>query len=145
MFRKETGILTHFSRAVLGKLSPSEFRDGLRALNIGISATQIESLLKQADSDGDGLVDYYEFAEQVGAVSRAKAASHSLAHSAVKHMERPNDNPSASSPKKVMPRWVAVLVLVAVLIPWRQTGCGLRAPSPRLRVNALRASLRLVV
>ena len=89
----------------VGSIDPQEFRDGLRGLNIGISTSQVESLLSLVDSDGDGVVDCasdtfanlflfelrhrlticevqsdYEFAEQVGGIRRAEAASHSLAH-----------------------------------------------------------------
>ena len=34
------------------------------------------------DSDGNGVIDYYEFAEQVGGMRRATAASKSLAKKA---------------------------------------------------------------
>ena len=39
-------------------------------------------LLRMVDSDGNGVIDYYEFAEQVGGMRRATAASKSLAKKA---------------------------------------------------------------
>ena len=48
-------------------ISRHEFIEGLRQLNVGLSATQIEDVLAHADKDGDGRIEYSEFVRQFGA------------------------------------------------------------------------------
>ena len=59
-------------------IDPSEFRQGLKALDLGLHDNQITGLLSVIDSDGNGQIDYFEFAESFG-MRRATAASKSLA------------------------------------------------------------------
>lgn len=53
-----------------GVIDEGEMRKGLARLNIGLSAQQVEDLLAVIDRDGNGLVDYSEFAKQFGDTPR---------------------------------------------------------------------------
>ena len=58
-----------FDRDGDGVISRHEFIEGLRQLNVGLSATQIEDVLAHADKDGDGRIEYSEFVRQFGAAT----------------------------------------------------------------------------
>ena len=48
-----------------GKLTPLEFRNGVRKLGLGLSSRDIDNILARLDSNADGLIDYEEFAHKL--------------------------------------------------------------------------------
>ena len=46
-----------------GVLSREEFREGLHGMDIGLSDLDIDMVIKEADEDGNGVIDYNEFSE----------------------------------------------------------------------------------
>ena len=56
-----------FDRDGDGVISRHEFIEGLRSLELGLSATQMEDVLTLVDKDGDGRIEYSEFVRQFGA------------------------------------------------------------------------------
>ena len=58
----------------IGVISRPELKDGLRQLNMGLSATQIDDVLTFVDKDGDGQINYFEFVRQFGDHQTAGAA-----------------------------------------------------------------------
>mmetsp|Transcript_2004 Transcript_2004/g.6067 ORF Transcript_2004/g.6067 Transcript_2004/m.6067 type:complete len:614 (-) Transcript_2004:3-1844(-) len=57
-----------------GKVSREEMREGLSKLNLGLNKAQINAMIKRADADGSGEIDYNEFRHifEVGKVADAK-------------------------------------------------------------------------
>ena len=49
-----------------GSISSVEFGEGMEALGVGITGRQVEDLLALLDRDGDGSIDYREFASEFG-------------------------------------------------------------------------------
>ena len=58
-----------FDRDGDGVISRYEFGSGLRQLNLGLSAAQMDDVIAHVDKDGDGQIDYAEFVRQYGAPS----------------------------------------------------------------------------
>ena len=54
-------VFVTFDRNNSGKLSRAEFRNALEHLKLNLSTYDIETLLVEADSNKDGLIDYNEF------------------------------------------------------------------------------------
>ena len=54
-------------------VSHEEFRTGVSSLNPNIDRESIASLIDVMDKDGDGEIDYLEFAKQYGSASTAPA------------------------------------------------------------------------
>ena len=62
-------------------IDAEEFRRGLKKLDIALTERQIDGLLRAMDVDGDGQIDYFEFAKQYG-VQRGQAAKQLLSRKA---------------------------------------------------------------
>ena len=68
-----------FDRDGDGVISRHEFIEGLRSLELGLSATQMEDVLTLVDKDGDGRIEYAEFVRQFGAPRlETKRSGHDL-------------------------------------------------------------------
>ena len=55
-----------FDRDGDGTISPMEFSDGLRALNVNLPPSKIQDIVSVMDKDRNGNIDYREFARQFG-------------------------------------------------------------------------------
>ena len=78
--RKRVDLLEAFSQFDKDgnhSIDTDEFRQGLLGLNLGLTDTQVSALQRAIDTDGNGQVDYFEFAEQFG-MRRAQAAKQLL-------------------------------------------------------------------
>ena len=62
-----------FDRDGDGTISPMEFSDGLRALNVNLSPTKIQDIVSVMDKDRNGNIDYREFARQFGGSSQGSS------------------------------------------------------------------------
>ena len=62
-----------FDRDGDGTISPMEFSDGLRALNVNLSPTKIQDIVSVMDKDRNGNIDYQEFARQFGGSSQGSS------------------------------------------------------------------------
>ena len=60
-------------------IDPAELSAGLKRVMPGLTAEQLDWLLQVCDTDHNGVIDFFEFAEQVGGMRRAAAAAESLA------------------------------------------------------------------
>ena len=57
-----------------GKISQEEYKLALKALDSGISDTEVAKAFQSIDSDGDGFVDFKEFMEMYNAGGGVKAS-----------------------------------------------------------------------
>ena len=89
------------------RIDQRELEKGLHRLMPGLAATQMEWLIEVCDSDGDGAIDFYEFADHVGGMRRAAAASHSLARKSAQFWGE--ESPRSKSPSP--PRFSAEEIL----------------------------------
>ena len=55
-----------------GTISTDELRELLDALNINVSDHDIETLMRQADTDSNGLIEFDEFVKSAGLWTRIK-------------------------------------------------------------------------
>jgi hypothetical protein len=99
--RKRVDLLEAFSQFDKDgnhSIDTDEFRQGLLGLNLGLTDTQVSALQRAIDTDGNGQVDYFEFAEQFG-MRRAQAAKQ-LLHKKAKDRDAVADSERAAGTRK---------------------------------------------
>ena len=65
-----------FDRNNDGWISNGEMRDGLRQLNINLSLSEIDDVVRMMDRNNDGRIDYREFAREFGSSIGAGSSSY---------------------------------------------------------------------
>ena len=62
-----------------GVVTPGEFRAGLASLRLGLTDDQVDDILRIVDKDGDGQINYSEFAVQFGGGASAQELAKGIA------------------------------------------------------------------
>jgi Ca2+-binding EF-hand superfamily protein len=125
-----------FDRDGDGVITRYELGSGLRQLNLGLSARQVDEVLAYVDKDGDGRVDYPEFVRQFSAPADDRLLLQQV-HDEIRALLRR---------KRAVGGWYRVLAAFeadddgrltkqAFQRGWLRAGLNLKTRRPRLRQN----------
>ncbi len=81
------------------EIDAEEFRQGLRKMDLGLTEQQISALMRAMDVDGDGRIDYFEFAKQYG-IQRGQAAKQLLSRKAADRAAAAKERSAARTPSR---------------------------------------------
>jgi hypothetical protein len=90
---------SHFDTDGNHEIDAEEFRQGLRTMDLGLTEEQISGLMRAMDVDGDGRIDYFEFAKQYG-IQRGQAAQQLLRRKAADRAAAAKERSASRKPAR---------------------------------------------